>query len=124
MKYKQTRSEGFPSKMEAAVYEYLQKREFLGEITDIKRQQTVVLQDGAPDVKIQWRLDFSFVHKASGEVVYAEAKGFATPEYKLKLKLWRKNPPAALEIYGGRYDRFNLVERIEALETQAPVPQG
>lgn len=100
----------FPSKLEAAVYQYLLKREFLGEITDVKRQQTVVLQDGPAEVRIAWRVDFSFMR--CGRLTYAEAKGLPTPEYVLKLKLFRKNPSADLEIYGGTYKQIKLMEKI------------
>lgn len=110
----QRTADGFPSRLESAVYHYLLKREEMGEIEDIKRQQTVILQDGPPDVKIQWKLDFSARYRATGETFYVEAKGIKMPEYKLKLKLWRANPPAALEIYGGSYDRIRLEEKIEA----------
>lgn len=94
------------------MYGILQLRERAGEISDIKRQQTVVLQDGPREVRITWKVDFSFIEK--GELVYAEAKGVETADYKLKLKLWRKLKPAPLEIYKGHYRRPVLVERIEA----------
>jgi hypothetical protein len=103
---------GFPSKLESAVHDFLKKREYLGEITDIKLQQTVVLQDGGRDQRITWRVDFSFIRKIDGELVYAEAKGFQTDVYRLKLKLFKANPPADLEIYGGSYQRLKLLEKI------------
>lgn len=112
-KYRAKSVEGFPSKLEAAVYYLLQLREKMGEIKNIKRQQTVVLQAGAQNVRITWRLDFSFEEKKTGQTVYAEAKGIETSDYRLKLKLWRANPPALLEIYKGDYRRPKLVERIE-----------
>lgn len=115
-KYKALRTaNGFPSKLEEAVWNYLRRREILGEISEIKRQATVILQDGAADVKISWRVDFSFMNR-NGKLEYAEAKGIETGEYKLKLKLWRKNPPAALEIYKGSYQKIYLAERIEKWE--------
>lgn len=104
---------GFGSKLESAVHDHLVFRESVGEISDIKRQQTVVLQDGARDVRITWRVDFSFFEKRSMKVVYCEAKGIETQEYKLKLKMWRANPPATLEIWKGSYQNPRMVERIE-----------
>lgn len=109
-KYNAKPCRGFPSKLEAAVYDILILREKSGEISDIKRQQTVVLQEGSRDVRIAWKVDFSFVKKT--ELVYAEAKGIETMDYRLKLKLWRKNPPATLEIYKGDYRRVKLIETI------------
>lgn len=112
-KYHATRTaDGFPSKLESSVYGILQLREKAGEISDIKRQVPVILQDGPPDVKIAWRLDFSFIENSTKQIVYVEAKGIPTGEYKLKLKLWRKNPPGPLEIYMGHYSKPSLVERI------------
>lgn len=112
-KYGAKPSNGFPSKLESAVNDLLRIRENEKEITDIQRQQTVILQDGAPNVKISWKLDFSYERVSDGKRCYVEAKGFATEDFKLKLKLWRKNPPAPLEIYKGDYRRPILSETIE-----------
>lgn len=118
-KYKAKPTNGFPSKLEAAVHDVLLLREKCGEISDIKRQQQVVLQEGARDVRISWRLDFSFVEKATGQIAYAEAKGIENADYKLKLKLWRANPPARLYIYKGDYKRPKLVEVIEPKQKES-----
>lgn len=112
---------GFPSKLESAVYDILRIRENAKEIRNIKRQQVVVLQDGPSNVRIVWKVDFQFEermivpieHPLHWRIAYAEAKGIETEDYKIKLKLWRKNPPAPLEIYKGNYKRPALVERIE-----------
>lgn len=106
---------GFPSKLEAAVYERLKIREGLGEISDIKRQQTVVLQDGPKEMRIAWKVDFSFIDNESGKMVLAEAKGVATMDFKIKLKLYRKIAPYRLEIWRGDYRRPKVTEVIEAL---------
>lgn len=112
-KYNAKPTDGYPSKLEAAVGALLELRQKAGEISDIKRQQTVVLQDGPRSVKISWRVDFSYVDNQTREVWYCEAKGLRSREYLLKLKMWRANPPANLEIYEGSYKRPTLVERIE-----------
>jgi hypothetical protein len=113
-KYGAKRADGFASKLEAAVYGILLTRERLGEIKEIKRQQTVVLQDGPREHRITWKVDFSFVICSTGANAWAEAKGFETADYKIKLKLWRKNPPGRLEIYRGHYRAPKLVEVVEA----------
>lgn len=110
-KYGAKATGGFGSKLEAAVGGYLELREKNGDITDLKRQQTVVLQDGPANQRIAWKLDFSFIE--NGVLTYAEAKGFETEDYKLKLKLYRGKRPAPLEIYKGRAENFQMVERIE-----------
>lgn len=109
-------SGGFSSKLEAAVYNLLKLREKSGEISEIKQQQTVVLQDGPRNTRITWRVDFSFYDLKTGQTTYAEAKGVETQEYKLKLKLWRKLKPANLEIWKGNYTRPILVELITTNE--------
>jgi hypothetical protein len=107
---------GFPSKLEEAVYNLLLLRERSGEIKDIKRQQTVVLQQGGKDVRIAWKVDFSF--EKNGATHYCEAKGIETNDYVLKLKLWRKNPPAQLEIWKGTHVRPFLSEVIKVKDEQ------
>lgn len=124
-KYRATKTaDGFGSKLEAAVYTKLLDREKLGLIRDIKRQQTVVLIPGGRGERVTWRVDFSFEERhlleSEGEanwawkLAYAEAKGFETRDYVIKLKLWRYMPPAPLEIWKGNYRSPKLVERIEA----------
>lgn len=105
---------GFPSKLEAAVYEILLLRQKNGELSDIKRQHTVTLQDGPRDVLIQWRIDFSYIDTKTQQRCFCEAKGFSTDVYLLKLKLFRKNPQGRLEIYKGTYKNPKLVEIINA----------
>lgn len=106
-------SDGFPSQLEKAVYIKLKDQEILGLISDIKRQQTIVLQEGAREVRITWRIDFTFINKNTGQVEAAEAKGIETSDFKLKLKMWRANPPMALTIYKGNWRNPKIAERIE-----------
>lgn len=113
-KYRAKATNGFPSKLESAVYDYLKRRESFGEISDIKRQQQVVLQDGPREMRITWRVDFSYVK--DGETIFVEAKGIETSDYKLKLKMWRKLRPATLEIYKGDYRNIVLAEKVLKLD--------
>lgn len=112
-KYGGVKTNGRASKLENAVFEILKKREASGEISDIKEQQPVVLQGGKRITRITWKIDFSFIETKTNSLAYAEAKGFATDVYKLKLKMFRANPPAPLEIWKGSYSRPVLAERIE-----------
>jgi hypothetical protein len=99
---------GFPSKLESAVHDELLRRQILGEIKNIKRQQVVDL-----GFTIKWKIDFSFELVETGELIYAEAKGIETEDFKLKLKLYRygqgKHP---LEIYRGSYKSPKLTETV------------
>lgn len=120
-KYKAKPADGFASKLEKAVYVMLRDRETLKMISDLKRQQTVVLLDNSDKSKrITWKIDFSYINKETCLVEYLEAKGFKTNDYLLKLKLYRANPPAPLEIWGGSWRRPKFIERIEAFENNFP----
>lgn len=111
-KYRAVRTaDGFPSKLERAVYFKLKDREILGEIKDIQRQSVVVLIEGDKKTRINWKVDFKF--ERNGQACYAEAKGIETGDYRLKLRLWRKMKPARLEIWKGNWRYPKLTEIIE-----------
>jgi hypothetical protein len=112
-KYNAKPTNGFPSRLEAALYDQLLLKEKLGEIRNIKRQQSVVLQEGGKDQRIAWKVDFSAEEAPLWRVAYFEAKGVETLDYRLKLKLWRAKRPAPLEIWKGTYRNIRMVERIE-----------
>lgn len=112
-KYHTKSVDGFGSKLEKAVYIKLLDRQRLGLIKNLKRQQRVILQEGSRDRQITWRLDFSYENVETGKLEYAEAKGYETPDYKIKLKLWRGRPLAPLEIWKGTHQNPKVVERIE-----------
>src|SRR6266705_3243735 len=99
-KYKAQRTNGFASKLESAVHDILVSRRNKGELSNIKCQQSVVLQEGPPTIRINWKVDFSY-ENLMGKTCYCEAKGIETADYKLKLKLWRAKCPARLEIWKG-----------------------
>ena len=107
-KYRAKATNGFPSKLESAVYDILVQREADGEISEIRRQHTVILQDGPANQKISWKVDFSFIKEDI--LWFAEAKGIETESYKLKLKLWRALCTNPLEIWKGSYQKPKLVE--------------
>lgn len=120
-KFKAQRTNGFSSKLESAVYDMLKSRP---NVKDIKCQQAVVLVPGPRNVQIKWKVDFSAIEETknwdgtvSDKLTYYEAKGIETSDYKLKLKLWRKNKPAPLEVWKATYSnkKINLYlhERIE-----------
>ena len=100
------------SKLERAVDDLYVLREKAGEIKDLKRQVTLVLQDGPREQRITWRVDFGYVECATEQQCYGEAKGFVDREYKLKLKLFRARPLGKLEIWQGTYRNPKLVEVI------------
>lgn len=83
----------FDSQAEGHLFDWLQLQQKNGEISDLKCQHTVDLVAG-----IRLRVDFSFTR--SGQTVYCEMKGFETPEWRLKYKLWKAGfGPGHMEIY-------------------------
>lgn len=130
-------ADGFPSLLERAVFFKLKDREVLGLVRNIERQQTVVLQEGRRDTRIALKVDFKFeealwpdaekidverrtitLGPVKWRVVYAEAKGFETKDWKIKLKLWRAKMPAPLEIWKGNWRSPKLAERIETKQVE------
>ncbi len=107
-KFGAIRTNGFASKLEAAVYNLLLMREKMGEIRDIKCQQTVTLLN-----VVKWKIDFSAIDIKTDKLFYVEAKGLADNIYKMKLKLYKHDPPAKLEIWMGSYQRPFLAEIVE-----------
>ncbi len=111
-KFNARSSDGFPSKLEKAVYDLLLLREKAKEIKDIKRQVRVELTRAA----IATKVDFSFTYVRDGSTGYAEAKGPETERWIIIKKLWAKYGPAPLEIFKGRHTNAQLVEIV--------VPEG
>lgn len=100
------RTGNFASKLEAAVYEFLHLRELAGEIKGLRTQVEIKLTKA----EIIYKPDFAFIE--NGEAVYAEAKGFKTPSWNIKKRLWAHYGPGPLYIYEGNYRRPKLSEII------------
>lgn len=98
-------TDSFPSKLEKAVYEILMLRQAAGEIRELKRYPSVRLTR-----RIRWKVDFSFVVVATGELTFCESKGSWTADAGLKLTLWRERAPGNLEVWQGDYRSPRLVE--------------
>lgn len=98
----------FSSKLEAALYLRLKVRESAGEIKDIKCQETIYLTDA----RIIYKPDFSFFYILGGKKRYAESKGFETPEWRIKRRLWMHYGPEKMEIWMGSHTNIFLKETI------------
>lgn len=111
-KYKAKRTEAngrsFPSKLEAAVFSIYEAMQKVGEIYDLKQYSTVHLSEA----KIAWKIDGSFRIAETGELEYFEAKGVETPDYLIKLKLYKHYGPAKLSIWKGTAERPRLHETV------------
>ena len=104
----------FASKLEAAVFELLWLRERAGEIRNLKCQVYVYLSNA----RIACIPDFQFEYVASGEVAYAEAKGFETDIWRLKKRLWKAYGPGPLEIWKGSHRKPKLIETVYPVAEQ------
>ena len=107
-KFGAQRTNGYSSKLEAAVRQILDLREKAGEISDIKRG-AVELTCG-----IRWNVDFNYLDVKTGKRVWVEAKGVETERYRICLKLWRGGfGPGVLEIWKGDWRRPVLVDIVK-----------
>ena len=70
----------FDSQREARRFQELRLMEMASQISDLKRQEVVMLSSG-----ITWRMDFTYVER--GLRVLEDFKGAMTREYKLKRRL-------------------------------------
>jgi len=97
-KYKAVRTTfsgySFASKIEAQRYAELELLKRAGEVVSIKCQVQVSLSHA----NIIYKPDF-LVEMKDGSQIYEEVKGFETPEWRLKRKLWIAYGPGELHIY-------------------------
>lgn len=112
-KYKAEKVEGhggysFGSKLEAAVYNMLYLLQRAGVIKVIQVQDTVLLSDA----NIIYKPDFK-ITKPDGSFYWVEAKGFKTPVWAIKKRLWAVYGPGLLEIYEGNHKSPQLIETIK-----------
>jgi hypothetical protein len=92
----------FASKLEAAVYDIL-KSDAL--IKEIQPQDIVYLTDA----RILYKPDFKCLGQLAN-VFWVEAKGYETPEWRIKRRLWMHYGPGPLYIYMGSHTRPTLKE--------------
>lgn len=98
----------FASKLEAARFAELEFLRLAGEVLEIKVQPQVRLSDA----QIIYKPDF-LVTYADGSKIYEEVKGFETPEWRIKRRLWMAYGPGVLRIYKGSGTRLFLHEEIK-----------
>lgn len=98
----------FASKLELAVYGILKMREAAKEIKILRVQEQIRMSDA----EIVYIPDFTCVDLRTDEEFYVEAKGFETPEWRIKLKLFIAYGDKPLEIWIGNHDRPYLSKTI------------
>ena len=103
----------FASKLEAALFDLLKLRQMAGEISDVKCQDHIHLTRA----RIQMIPDFKFFDIKTQTIMWAEAKGFQTSDWRIKRKLWTVYGPGPLEIWMGSHSKPYLDETIKPEET-------
>lgn len=98
----------FASKGEANLYDHLCWLEKAGKIRGIRCQVTVYLTEA----RIMYKPDFAFTEASSGECIYAEFKGFETPEWRIKRRLWEYYGPGRLQVFKGSAESLRMTEEI------------
>lgn len=107
------------SKLEAAVCQVIHLREKAGEIAHVAHEVHVRIcgpegHECDHKRKIESVVDFEVRDVKTGGRVFIESKGFASPVWPIKLRLWRHYRTERLEIWGGSWQRPRLQEVIEA----------
>jgi hypothetical protein len=99
----------YHSKLELAVNNILELRERAKEIRILKRQQHIHFYFEDEKLCEYWP-DFTCIDLKTDEVFFVEAKGYETPEWLIKLKLWRAGGPGKLEIWRGSHGNPRITE--------------
>lgn len=116
-KYGAVKTGGSASKLESAVKDMLWMRSKAGEIRDIQEQKRIELVAG-----IHWRIDFYYFDIVMDRWCFAEAKGFETSDYRLKLRLYKWFGPCILYIWKGSYKKLLLDETV--IPVYGPIDDG
>lgn len=98
----------FHSQGERDCYHYLLAKEQAGEIRDLKCQCRVFLSEA----RIEYHPDFSYVDIQTNHTIFVEYKGYETPEWRIKRRLWVYYGPNTLLIYKGYGGSLKLHETI------------
>ena len=101
----------FDSKAEAEYYAQLLSLQKSGAIRDIELQPRIVLTAS----KILYKPDFKLTYP-DGRVEYVDVKGFSTPVFNIKKRLWKNYGAGTLVIVKKKGRSFIETARIEALD--------
>lgn len=91
----------FDSAIEARRYSVLKMLSMAGDISDLRLQPSYNLE--AHGAKIcAYRADFEYRDCITGEAITEDVKGFETPEFKLKRKLFEAQYGRRIKITGAK----------------------
>jgi hypothetical protein len=98
----------FASKLERELFLLLKLMEKAGELKEIQVQCHVYLTRA----RIAYIADFKAHDVELGQDVYFEAKGFETPIWRIKRKLWTVYGPGVLRVYKAARQGVVMTEEI------------
>lgn len=98
----------FASKGEAALFSQLKLEERAGHIKDIQVQSHVYLTEA----RIDYVADFKIFDIKLNQIVYIEFKGFETPVWRIKRRLYQHYGPGRLRVYKQIGNRIAMTEEI------------
>ena len=96
------------SKLERAVCDLIRFRELAGELQHVKHEVSIYLTDA----RIQYIADFECREVKTGSTIFIEAKGYESPIWPIKKKLYKFYGEHPLEIWGGTHARLARQETI------------
>lgn len=108
-KYGAVKTNGYSSKLEAAIRNILELSVKAGALKNIKNQVNVRLTAA----QILYIVDFTAEDAQTGELYYYEAKGFETAVWRIKRRLWMHYGPGQLFVFKGSYKTPMLFETIK-----------
>lgn len=117
-KVKDPDGRSYDSGLEREVFRYLEGLEKLGEIKDLCHHGFTVY---LTEAEIGFRPDYKWHSNIRNCVEYGEAKGFETPDYAIKKRLWKVYGPGPLFIWKGSKTNFKIHETIHPKGT-TPCP--
>jgi hypothetical protein len=99
----------FDSKFETTIFGLLTLRQRAKEFKEIQQQDQIYLTEA----QILYKPDFKCVGGPEGDF-WVEAKGFETPEWRIKRRLWMVYGPGPLEVWmnDSRFKGPMMKERI------------
>lgn len=101
----------YHSALEAAVSNIILADEKAGLCRLILRQQHIHFFHAGVKLCEYWP-DFTVYDLVKKEIIWIEAKGMETTDWKIKLNLWRAGGPGRLFVYMGEWSRPKLTEII------------
>ncbi len=103
----------FASKLEKALYDHLMNDK---NVELLQVQDTILLTQA----NIKYIPDFRCKNLTTGEIFWAEAKGYESERWPTIKKLWKFYGPGRLQVWKGKYAKLLLAEEIVSKSLTPP----